>query len=116
MTDPHIPAAPGGPPASSAPSEREPETAGDGGPADGVHLTTLTHEGRFWDVFAEVEPPAAGSGSHRARLCFVPSGGAEGRRPARTAAIIIEPSADAALDQARSLARHEIVAMLRSAT
>ncbi len=108
------------PPAAGAGGEPAAEGPADGPlaeeAADGLHLTTLTHEGRFWDVFVEFVDAPGQINSHRARLCFVPGDRADRRRPARTAVIIIEPSADAALDHARSLTQHEIVAMLRSAT
>jgi len=112
MTDPQPPGPTRRQPASGAPSEHDSADA----PADGgVHLATLTHEGRFWDAFVEFVDAPARTDAHLARLCFVPAD-AQGRAPARTAVIIIEPSEDAVLDHARSLAQHQMVAMLRSAT
>ena len=98
-------------PASPASKEAR---AGDGGPLRGLHIATLTHEGRFWDAFVElVDDP--GRPEQQARLCFVPADGAGDETPARTAVIIIEPTVDEALAQARSLTQHQMSAMLRSA-
>lgn len=113
MTDPQPPGPTRRPTGSGRTAERD---LADAPVADGsVHLTTLTYEGRFWDAFVEFVDDSARPEVHRARLCFVPADGA-GRTTARTAAIIVEPSTEAVLDHARSLARHQIVAMLRSAT
>ncbi len=81
----------------------------------GLHLVTLTHEGRFWDAFVEFVDDPGRPDSHRARLCFVPTDRADHEVPARTAVIIIESSVDEVLAQARSLNQHQVAAMLRSA-
>ena len=81
-----------------------------------MHLTTFTHDGRFWEVYLEFvdEPRAPGSSS--ARLCYVPTDRAEHEEPIRTAVIIIEPSKHEAREAARALDRYHLGALLRSAT
>lgn len=111
MTDPQPP----GPTRRQSASDARPRPEHDPADAPRVHLATLPHEGRFWDAFVEFVADPARPDAHLARLCFVPAD-AEDRAPARTAVIIIEPSAEAVLDHARSLARHQMVAMLRSVT
>lgn len=113
MTDPQPP----GPTRRQSASDARPRPEHDPADAPGVrvHLATLPHEGRFWDAFVEFVDDPARPDAHLARLCFVPAD-AEDRAPAHTAVIIIEPSAEAVLDHARSLARHQMAAMLRSVT
>lgn len=93
------------------------ESGGGGDGTDGdMHLTTFTHEGRFWEVYLEfVEVPDAPD-SGRARLCYVPSDRADHEEPVRTAVIIIEPSRAEARAAARALERYHLAAMLRSVT
>ena len=87
-----------------------------GGDSTGMHLTTFTHEGRFWDVFFKVVEDPADPDSCRARLSFLPTDRADHEEPVHTAVIIIEPSYDAALEAARGLDRYHLSAMLRSVT
>ena len=81
-----------------------------------LHLTTLTHQGRFWDVHIEFVEDAGDPHSFRARLCFVPTDQAEDEEPERTAVIIIEPTREEALRAARAFDRYHLAAMLRSVT
>ena len=111
MTDPHPFAPAGQEPAAPA---RGATPACDGAAQHCFHLATLTHEGRFWDAFVEfVDEPSRPES--QARLCFVPADRAGPEAPARTAVIIIEPTAEEALAQARSLPQRQVAAMLRSA-
>lgn len=100
---------------SGAPGAGEGATEG-AGSAENLHLTTFTHDGRFWDVYLEFVEDARRPDSCRARLCYVPTDDSTGQEPARTAVIIIEPTYDEALEKARALDRHSLGAMLRSAT
>lgn len=88
----------------------------DGPPSDGPHLTTISHDGRFWDVYLEFaggdDERAEG---YRARLCFSPADRNEGEEPVRTAPIIIEYSYEEAVAKARAFEDRQLAAFLRSA-
>ncbi|MXX57240.1 MAG: hypothetical protein F4106_06600 [Gemmatimonadetes bacterium] len=101
------------PPASSA-GASSPDPGG--GDAPGVHLTTFTHEGRFWDVFLKVVEDPADPDSCRARLRFLPADRGDHEEPVETAVVIIEPSYAEALEVARGYDRYHLSAMLRSVT
>lgn len=81
-----------------------------------MHVTTFTHEGRFWEVYLEFVEEPDDPRSTRARLCYVPTDRADHEEPVRTAVIIIEPSREEARQAARALERYHLAAMLRSAT
>lgn len=96
---------------------------GSGPPADErtdaslhIHLSTFTHEGRFWDAHLEFVEDSRDPDSCRARLCFVPTDRADHEEPARTAVIFIESTRRKALRAAKALDRYNLVAMLRSVT
>ncbi len=78
------------------------------------HLATLTHEGRFWDVYLELEEQRLPGDPARGRLAFSPGDPAEGEAPIRTAQIFIEPSAEQAVARARDLREHHLLGLLRS--
>ena len=99
------------PPGGSAPPEDERSEA-----LLHIHLSTFTHEGRFWDVHLEFVDDPGDADSCRARLCFVPTDRADHEEPARTAVIFIERTRQEALRAAKSLDRYNLVAMLRSVT
>ena len=84
-------------------------------PSRGEHVTTLSYGGRFWDVFMELENDGRRGGLVRALLCFSPSDLNAGEKPARTGAIIVEPSYEDALDKARSMDERQLTGLLRSA-
>lgn len=107
MTMEPRPLFPDGPPPDAA------STGGDG-PGEGMHLTTFTHEGRFWEVYLEFVDEPTDPGSGRARLCYVPTDRADHEQPVRTAVIIIEPTREAAHEAAGALERYHLAAMLRS--
>lgn len=46
-----------------------------------LHLTTFTHEGRFWEVYLEFVEDSRDPESARARLCFVPTDQDENEEP-----------------------------------
>lgn len=77
------------------------------------HLATLTHEGRFWDVYLELDEPQTGT-AIRGRLAFSPGDGQESDAPLRTAPIFIEDTPEAAIARARALREHHLLSLLRS--
>ena len=81
---------------------------------DAQHLTTISHEGRFWEVFMEFEPEAANDPSCRAKFRFDPADADEGEEPARTAVIVIESSYEDAMRKARGFPDQQLGALLRS--
>ena len=99
------------PPGGSLPPEDEHTD-----PSLHVHISTFTHEGRFWDAHLEFVDDPDNPDSSRARLCFVPTDRADHEEPARTAVIFIEATRQDALRAARALDRYNLVAMLRSVT
>lgn len=100
----------------SASSARAGSPQRGGGDSPGVHLTTFTHEGRFWDVFLKVVEDPVDPDSCRARLCFLPADRGDHEDPVETAVVIIEPSYPEALEVARGYDRYHLSAMLRSVT
>jgi hypothetical protein len=83
--------------------------------ADGHHLATISHDGRFWEVYLEFEEDPRSPTVFRARLCFLPGDPGEGETEVRTAAIIIENSFEEAMLKARSLDDRNLQSLLRSA-
>ena len=83
-------------------------------PSRGRHLATITHDGRFWDAYVELEEEASHPGVHRGRVAFAPVDAGEGEESLRTADVIIEPSREDALWSAKRLDTHHLVALLRS--
>ena len=83
-------------------------------PSRGHHLATITHDGRFWDVYVELEDEASHPGTHRGRFAFAPVDAGEGEEPLRTTDVIIERSREDALGSAQRLDTHHFVALLRS--
>lgn len=78
------------------------------------HLATVSHDGRFWDAYLELdEGPMQGS-PQRGRIAFSAAGEPESGA-VRTAPIFIEPTAQDVLARARDLKTHQLVALLRSA-
>lgn len=102
--------------ASTPPSGFEPARDESAGPPMDLHLTTFTHEGRFWDVHLEFVEEDDDLHSFRARLCFVPADRAEHEEPERTAVVFIEASREEAVRAARALDRHHLAGLLRSVT
>jgi hypothetical protein len=80
----------------------------------GRHVATVSHQGRFWDVYLEFEDDPRRPDSCRGHLSFSPADG-EGSKPVRTATIIIESTLDEALRKANDFTDHQLVALLRSA-
>jgi hypothetical protein len=80
----------------------------------GHHLATLSHEGRFWDVYLEMADDTRYAESGRALLCFSPADRNDGEMAVRTTTIIVEPSPQEAIARARTLETHHLVGLLRS--
>ena len=84
-------------------------------PSGGHHVATVSHEGRFWDVYVEFDEDPRRTDSFGGLLCFSPAadGGVAGG-PVRTATILIESSYEEVLHRARQFESHHLVALLRS--
>ena len=103
-------------PSPDPPHPGGPPQGGESGPDQGMHVTTFTHEGRFWEVFLELVDDPRDPDSTRGRLCYVPTDRAEHEEPVRTTVIIIERTRHEAFDAARALDRYHLTALLRSVT
>lgn len=85
-----------------------------GPPSDGPHLATVSHRGRFWDVYIEIVDDPRRTDSVKGRLCFSPADDTAAGGPVRTAPILIEPSHQEVVHRARSFEDHQLVGLLRS--
>jgi hypothetical protein len=83
-------------------------------PSAGQHLATISHEGRFWDIYLEFEDDPRRPTSHRARLCFFPGDPGDEEEASRTTIIIIEDSFEEAMKKARGLDDRQLQGLLRS--
>ncbi|HSH45604.1 MAG TPA: hypothetical protein VK966_07095 [Longimicrobiales bacterium] len=82
-------------------------------PRNRHHLATVSHDGRFWDAYLELDEPEGRGGAARGRIAFTVAG--EGQdEPVRTTTIFIENTASEVLERARDFKTHQIVALLRS--
>jgi hypothetical protein len=82
-------------------------------PRNSHHLATISHDGRFWDAYLELEEDP-GRAPTRGRIAFSAAGGEEGD-PVRTTTIFIEDSAQDVLARARDFKAHHLLSLLRSA-
>lgn len=87
--------------------------AGPGGDR-GDHVGTISHDGRFWDVYLELEPDPGRGALVRGRLAFSPADGQGKEEAVSTTAIIVEPDVERARAKARGFEDHQLVAFLRS--
>jgi len=83
-------------------------------PSSGHHLATISHEGRFWDVYLEFEDNPRMPSSFRALLCFFPGDPVDEEEASRTTVIIIESSFEEAMLKARGLDERQLQGLLRS--
>jgi len=83
--------------------------------SEGHHLATISHEGRFWEVFLEFKDESNDPSVTRALLCFEPADAADGEGPVRTTAIIVEDTYEDAVRKARGFREEQLQALLRSA-
>ena len=86
----------------------------DNAPSPGRHLASISHDGRFWDVYLEFEDDVRRPDAYRALLAYSPADRAEGEPIRRTIPVIIENSMEEAVRRARRLEEHQLVAFLRS--
>lgn len=84
-------------------------------PSSGHHLATISHEGRFWDVYLEFDEDPRAPASFRARFCYFPGDPGDDEEAARTTVIIIENSFEEAMLKARSFDDRQLQGLLRSA-
>ena len=82
--------------------------------SDGQHLTTISYDGHFWDVYLEFQDAPRIPMSYRGLLCFSPSTGADGESALRTAAILIEDSSETVESKARAFEDFQLQSLLRS--
>lgn len=92
-------------------NETDPGGHGQRSPS-GNHLTTISHEGRFWDVYLELEDDPS---TCRGLLAFSPAGGRGEDGMVRTTVLFIEDSYEAVMRKARSFDLRQLEALLRSA-
>jgi hypothetical protein len=86
----------------------------DNRPSAGQHLATVSHDGRFWEVYLEFEDTPRGTDRYRALLAFSPVDRSEGEPTIRTIPLLIEDSYEEVVQRARRLEEHHFAAMLRS--
>ena len=80
----------------------------------GQHLATISHDGRFWEVYLEFQDDPRDPTSYRGLLCFSPADGT-GTEPARrTTTILIEDSYEEVVSKARAFEDFQLQALLRS--
>jgi len=77
-------------------------------------MATISHEGRFWDVYLEFEDDPRRPTTYRARLCFFPGDPGDDEEASRTTVIIIEDSFEEAMAKARALNPPQLQGLLRS--
>lgn len=82
-------------------------------PRNSHHLATISHDGRFWDAYLELEEAQGRGGPTRGRIAFSVAGEAE-TDPLRTTTIFVEESPQAVLDRARDFKTHQLAGLLRS--
>ena len=82
--------------------------------SNGLHLTTISHDGRFWEVYLEFQDDPRAPRSYRGLLCFSPSTGAEAESAWRTTTILIEDSHESVVSKARDFEDFQLQSLLRS--
>ena len=110
-----FPRDPANPPEAASAAGASGDSAESGERAD-HHVTTFTHDGRFWDVLLHFVADPLDPHAARARFRFVPADMGEGEVAVETAVIIIESSRGEAVRAAQAYDRHHLAAMLRSAS
>ena len=77
-------------------------------------MATISHEGRFWEVYLEFDNDPMRPDSFRGLLSFFPADDNDGEVAARTTTIIIENSYEEALAKARMFEEPQLAGLLRS--
>ncbi len=83
-------------------------------PSDGQHIASISHDGRFWDVYLEFADDPRRNEGWRGVLAFSPADLGDGEETLRTIPVIIEPSYEEAVRTARALNDHQFASFLRS--
>jgi len=81
----------------------------------GQHLRTISHEGRFWDVYLELDDDPRRQDTARGLFAFSLAGGRGDDGLVRTAVILIEKSYEELARKARDFDDRQLEALLRSA-
>ena len=82
--------------------------------SNGQHLATISHDGRFWEVYLEFDDDPRRPSNYRGLLCFSPADNESDEPPRRTTTIIIEESYEEAVRKARAFEEHQLQGLLRS--
>jgi len=83
-------------------------------PSNGQHLASISHAGRFWEVYLEFSDDPRRPSSYRGLLCFSPADSEGEAASHRTTAIIIEESYEEAVRKARGFKAYQLQGLLRS--
>ena len=81
---------------------------------NGEHLTTISHDGRFWEVYLEFQDDPRVPTTYRGLLCFSPTAGTGVGSTWRTTTILIESSYEEIVSKARSFEDFQLQGLLRS--
>ena len=82
--------------------------------SNGLHLTTISHDGQFWEVYLEFQDDPRVPTSYRGRLCFIPTASTGAAAAWRTTTILIEASYEAVMSKARAFEDFQLQSLLRS--
>ena len=82
--------------------------------SNGQHLTTISYDGHFWEVYLEFQDDPRIPTSYRGLLCFSPAAGAGAASALRTTTILIEDSYEAVLSKAQAFEEFQLQSLLRS--
>lgn len=91
------------------------KTAGEHGGTRGLHVATLTHDGRIWDAYLELDDDPHRPDTCRAHVRFDPSDPAAEQGSVSTGVIIIEQTYEDAVAKVRSFDPRQMEGLLRSA-
>jgi hypothetical protein len=81
---------------------------------NGEHIATISHDGRFWEVYLELQDDPRVPTTYRGLLCFSPAGSAGAASTWRTTIILIESSYEEVVSKARALEDFQLQGLLRS--
>ena len=81
----------------------------------GQHVASISHEGRFWDVYLEFADDPRRIDSFGGVLCFSPADLDSEEPPVRTTTILIERTFDEVVRKAPAMEAHQLQGLLRSA-
>lgn len=81
---------------------------------NGEHLATISHDGRFWEVYLEFQDDPKVPTTYRGLLCFCPAASGGTGSAWRTTTILIESSYEDVVSKARSFEDFQLQGLLRS--